>query len=243
MTENVFLFYAVLFAVVALSWLVVQTLVRSGQLIVSIVTIVAFYCGRIFSLLKVGNLLGGLAWLNEPDREVLMNFAGTKLYVCNWWEVWVSSETCVDRCYGSPSAGDVVLDIGCAHGDFSIMAAQRGASVVAVDKRYDLVERLENNATINGVDIATRVAMVSPSYFRFLVERNHPTVLKMDVEGDEGDLIPASDLAGVKRVWLEWHSRSARYEVMDHLVKLGFKVRVEPCPAHRNLGLLFAERE
>lgn len=52
-----------------------------------------------------------------------------------------------------------------------------------------------------------------------LIERQRPTVVVMDVEGGESELIPAADLSGVRAVIVEIHPQVVGAERVDELLE------------------------
>ena len=73
--------------------------------------------------------------------------------------------------------------------------------------------------------------------------------LKMDCEGAEYEILMTTDeatLGRVRHLALEYHDGYTRHthgELVDLLRSNGFRVRVEPSRAHREIGYLFASRD
>jgi SAM-dependent methyltransferase len=71
-----------------------------------------------------------------------------------------------------------VLDIGCNTGELSVMAAERGADVVAIDNDPHVVERVFRNASRDGHSILPLVVdMASPTPARGWMNRELPSFL------------------------------------------------------------------
>jgi FkbM family methyltransferase len=72
--------------------------------------------------------------------------------------------------------------------------------------------------------------------------------LKMDCEGGEYDILlgaSAATLQKIQRLCLEYHDHLTAHthpELVAHLERHGFRVRVTPNRAHREIGFLYAER-
>lgn len=71
------------------------------------------------------------------------------------------------------------------------------------------------------------------------IARVRPTVLVVDAEGAEVDILPATDLDGIRAVLVETHAnltgKDAVEDMVDNLKHLGFVVEIE---LHRNLLLV-----
>lgn len=97
----------------------------------------------------------------------------------------------------------------------------------------------------SGAAIAVRATTLSAAFERLAIARCD--LLKIDCEGAEFEILlglPDSALARIARIALEYHDHVTLHsheELARFLEARGFRVRVHPSPAWRELGFLYAE--
>jgi predicted nicotinamide N-methyase len=130
--------------------------------------------------IAVGDLQ--LTLLRPADPEALVDeeaFAADE-FLPYWAELWPSSVALAHLLSGLDVAGARVLELGCGLGLPSLVAALRGADVVASDWSADAIELLARNADANG---ATRLRAVVAAW-------SDPAALGRE----EFDLVLAADV-------------------------------------------------
>ena len=96
-----------------------------------------------------------------------------------------------------------------------------------------------------GVPIAVRAATLASTFERLGIARCD--FLKIDCEGAEFEILlglPDAALSRIARIALEYHDHVTEHsheELVAFLEARGFRVRVHPSPAWRELGFLYAE--
>ena len=148
--------------------------------------------------------------------------------------------------------GDVVYDVGAHVGFFSVCAARRGATVYAFEPLAANAARLERNAGLNALEIHTVEAAAwsetgtvdlvpgdsekefhavagagvpSIALDEFAERERPPTLMKLDVEGAEADVLRGARgiLAGARpTIVCELHSEQARTDVLGLLA--GYRI-------------------
>lgn len=132
--------------------------------------------------LLVARIMLGLA--GAEAREIRVRRAGMHMLVRGPMDVWAVKEAALDRLYerhGFPvQAGWTVVDIGAGIGEFSLLAARDGASVVAFEPFPGSCALLRENVRRNGAGVrvveraiagrsgtlALDVGLADPVYFR-----------------------------------------------------------------------------
>ena len=79
-------------------------------------------------------------------------------YLPYWAERWASGVALAEHVATLALEGERVLELGCGLGLPSLVAARRGAEVVATDWSSDAIALLERNAARNGVRLTSAVA-------------------------------------------------------------------------------------
>ncbi len=108
--------------------------------------------------IAVGDLQ--LTLLRPADPEALVDeeaFAADE-FLPYWAELWPSSVALAHLVCGLDVEGARVLELGCGLGLPSLVAALRGADVVASDWSADAIELLARNADANGARLRAVVA-------------------------------------------------------------------------------------
>jgi predicted nicotinamide N-methyase len=101
-------------------------------------------------------------------------------YLPYWAERWASGVALAEHVATLALEGERVLELGCGLGLPSLVAARRGAEVVATDWSSDAIALLERNAARNGVRLTSAVA-----------DWREPDVF---VQRDPFDLVLAADV-------------------------------------------------
>lgn len=148
---------------------------------------------------------------------------------------------------------DVVWDVGANQGTYSLFAATKCDEVIAFEPNKSACEIISANAELNGVEITIQeyglgaeekevvLREADRSGVRWTadsgagdsikirpgreVSQANPTVLKIDTEGDELEVLEGLDdvLSGVRLCYVEWHDDN--YEaVRSELKSAGFEM-------------------
>jgi predicted nicotinamide N-methyase len=98
--------------------------------------------------------------MRPPDAEALIDEAAFESdeFLPYWAELWPAGLALARHVAGLELAGRTVLELGCGLGLPSLVAALRGADVLATDWAEDAIELLGRNAERNGASL--RVARV-----------------------------------------------------------------------------------
>ncbi len=150
------------------------------------------------------------------------------------------------------------VDIGAAHGEYTLFALRKASvqAVFAFEPDPEMVGCFNHNLRLNAFEADSRlhffdrflgpVAGEATITSDWLTDRiNAPCLLKMDIEGAEGDVLAGSrrllSLRGLRWI-IETHSKSNEVTCMSILESAGFAVRVIPnawwrklLPEQRNL--------
>jgi predicted nicotinamide N-methyase len=101
-----------------------------------------------------------------------------------WMHLWPGAHALARRIASGPGLrGWSVLELGCGMALPALVAARRGASVVATDRQHAPLLMAAESATLNRVD----VAVVQMDWRRTALRRNFDLVLGADVAYDAGD--------------------------------------------------------
>ena len=146
----------------------------------------------------------GVSLLQPAEAASLPDVGGSWAPLAPYWAVlWRSGVALVRFVASSPVAGLRVVELGCGLGLPSLVAASRGASVLATDVEPAALELLSRNAAENGVSVDTmEVDWDSPDS---LVERGpFDLVLAADVLYDPDAVVPLLSLLPrlAPRAWL-----------------------------------------
>jgi len=107
------------------------------------------------SLVEVGEL--ALTVLHPPDAEELISEEAFEReeFLPYWAELWPSAIALAQVVAGRELAGARVLELGCGLGLPSVVAALRGADVLATDWSEEALSVCELNAVRNGAVVQT----------------------------------------------------------------------------------------
>lgn len=111
--------------------------------------------------------IGGVAFslLHPPDPAELIDEAAFEReeFLPYWAELWPSAVALARALVALDLEGRSVLEVGCGLGLPGIVAARRGASVLATDWSPDALTSAERNARRNGIELETALlAWASP---------------------------------------------------------------------------------
>jgi len=176
------------------------------------------------SLIRVAEL--------EPhvDREQLLGSsdAAEPPY---WMHLWPGALALARRGAGDPwLGGRRVLELGCGMALPSLVAARRGAAVVATDREREPLRMAARSAGLNQVDLA----LVQMDWRRVAFRRVFDLVLGADVAYDAADedaLVTAIDtsVAPAGRFLLGDSVNTYRKGFADKLRQMGFEVSETKC--------------
>lgn len=183
-------------------------------------------------------------WVKVRDMQVA---ARTPL------DIWTIKETILDDCYRFTThagAKPVVVDVGAAMGDFTLLAATTAKKVIAYECDPDRVSLLRQ--TLANSQVAKKVVVVRPqkavSLRQVLGVQQRCDFLKIDCEGCEYEVLgkaTKADLRRVARLAMEVHfftpyMRQAFPMLMTKLQKAGFQVHLVPNAVHQTIAYVFA---
>jgi FkbM family methyltransferase len=198
-----------------------------------------------------GNRLRRVRVLGGPSRgaRLLLNLQLEKAYWLGRYERDVQ-----DILAREIRAGDVFFDVGANIGFFAVLAARRGARVVAVEPATANADRIRSNAALNRLDIDVIEAAAwdgnedvalaagdSAHEWRTVTGRGtravtldtlgRPDVIKMDIEGAEEHAIVGARaaLASCRLVVCEVHGEAAEAAVRAALA--GWKIETVGGPS------------
>lgn len=127
------------------------------------------------------------------------------------------------------------------------VGAERGTTSLDVDVREAVMYRAAPGGDTDGPG-QIRVPVISLDDVFSQCELRRCDLLKIDCEGGEYDILlhaSPETLAKIRHISLEYHEGVTAFS-HDHLVRElerhGFQVRIQPNPAHRHLGYLYASR-
>ncbi len=155
-----------------------------------------------------------------------------------------------------PNKNDVVIDAGANIGDFTAKIAGKVSNVIAIEPSKDnLSYLLLNTGDIHNITIIKKAIGKKRGIKGFTgqgvsasVDENadnqvdidtldnicedlglSPTLLKMDIEGYEGDALKGMEksIDTVRRIVIEIHDDHNKKECEDVLIKYGYKVRYQ----------------
>lgn len=155
-----------------------------------------------------------------------------------------------------PRKDDIVIDAGANIGDFTVKIARRVSTVIAIEPSKENLSYLRlNTENVNNIKIIPKaigkkegligftgqgVSAGVNEYADNLVEidtldricddlKIGPTLLKMDIEGYEGDALKGMEksIDSVRRMVIEIHDERNRRDCEDELIRHGFKIRYQ----------------
>lgn len=145
------------------------------------------------------------------------------------------------------TAKDIVYDIGATAGEYSLLCAKQGAKVYAFEPDKSAYELMLTHIDIN--NMTNRIYAISQfvnsknSIDKFSKTHEKPTLLKIDVEGSEVDVLNGAKLTIKKkpRIILETHSKTLKNECIELLKKHNYTI-VKEIKIDNNTDLLFLDQ-
>ena|SRR3989339_739343 len=184
----------------------------------------------------------------------------TKLGAAFWsrrlMDLWTIKEVVMDDVYRlnwiKIKKGDVVIDIGAATGDFSIIAARRGAVVYAYEPDPDRLELLGMNMLQNRVNSISVGGFAAESLDDIFDKRKIRSckLLKVDCEGCEYRIFSRASKKTLKKISnlaMEVHLFDSNMQrdfsdLKSKLINNDFEITVLDNQVHRNVKYLFASK-
>ena len=144
--------------------------------------------------------------------------------------------------------GDIVYDIGAGGGEYSILCSKNGAECLAFELREDTYNLMNKNIKSNNFQnkIKTNLGKIDNKKtldFYFNKTKKAPTLIKIDVEGDELKVLHGSIKILKKyppRIILETHSKKLEKDCLDFLFKFRYIIK-HKINFHNEINLFFLE--
>lgn len=129
--------------------------------------------------------------------------------------------------------GDIVYDIGAGGGEYSILCAKNGAKCLAFELREDAYNLMNKNIKFNNFQNKIKSYLEKINDKKTMDEhikktKKIPTLIKIDVEGDELKVLNGAKKALKKyplKLILETHSKQLEKDCLDFLFKLKYAVK------------------
>lgn len=229
-----------------------MNMTENNQNQANLFTAIKYYLSSIPTLFRIRNfwripfLLTKKQVLFELDNNL-------KFYLEELMDVWVIKEIIFDQHYErirKIKAGDIIIDIGAAFGDFSIYAAQKAKRVIAYDLNIKRIEILKKNVTLNNTKNVI-VNNKAVSSLDLVFEENQLMkchFLKVDCEGCEYRIFEKASpktLTKIEYIAMEIHlfdqdMQKSFIGLKSKLIKNGFSIKEFGNPVHNYLRLFFA---
>lgn len=128
---------------------------------------------------------------------------------------------------------DIVYDVGASAGEYAILCAKNGAECLAFELRKEAYELMNENIRINNLQdkIMTFLGKIDNENnldFYFKKTKKVPSIIKIDVEGDEFKILIGSKEI-IKRfrpkIILETHSKELERNCLNFLSKLNYQIK------------------
>ncbi len=144
---------------------------------------------------------------------------------------YIKHEKASDHYRAIDCKGEIVLDLGCGRWGIKeidetspgYFIKQGSARVIGVDQCFADINFYGEN--LSGIWIHERLK--ETYQIRSLLASHSPTLLKVDIEGDEVLLfdLDEEDLSSISKMAIEYHSETLEQGVLEWAEGLGFKVR------------------
>ncbi len=192
---------------------------------------------------------GSLLW----GHPVIVRAGGFEILARTPLDIWTVKETIIDDCYRSRSAlkrAKVVVDIGAAMGDFTILAARWANRVIAYECDADRSALLSYNLWHSHKNAVNFRAKAAKSLKQVLRGISTCDFFKIDCEGCEYEVLGKAtlvDLAKIRRLAMEVHfftdaMSSAFPGLVTKLKQAGFRLKIVPNPVHNTIAYVYASR-
>lgn len=198
-------------------------------------------------------------WYSFPllsiKKEIIIKIKNKySFYVSNFMDIWTLKEVIVDDQYRTKkmiNKQDVVIDIGAAIGDFSILAAQKAKKVIAYECNDERVSLMKKNLKINKVTNVLLKDAKAKSLAQILKGIGQCNFLKIDCEGCEYDIFKnasARDLDKIEFIAMEAHQFNKKMkkqyqDLLTVLKKHKFKIEIIPNQVHDYICFVFASKQ
>src|SRR3989338_10205430 len=145
--------------------------------------------------------------------------------------------------------GDIVYDVGAGCGEYSILCSKNGAECLAFELREDAFKIMHKNIKLNNFGNKIKVYLEkiddkNTLDFYFNKTKKAPTLIKIDVEGDELKALYGSIKILKKyhpRIILETHSKELERDCLDFLFKFNYRIKHERHMS-KEINLFFLEK-
>ena len=128
---------------------------------------------------------------------------------------------------------DLVYDVGAGCGEYTLLCAKNGAEVLAFELRKDAYEIMNKNVKLNYFQnkIKTYLGKTDDKNaldFYFNKNKKIPTIIKIDIEGDELKALKGSKKIlkeAAPKIILETHSKKLENDCLDFLFKFEYSIK------------------
>jgi len=128
---------------------------------------------------------------------------------------------------------DMVYDVGASCGEYAILCAKNGAECLAFELREDAFKIMHKNIKLNNFGNKIKVYLEkiddkNTLDFYFNKTKKAPTLIKIDIEGDELKALNGSIKILKKyhpRIILETHSKELERDCLDFLFKFNYRIK------------------
>ena len=144
---------------------------------------------------------------------------------------------------------DMVYDVGASCGEYAILCAKNGAECLAFELREDAFKIMHKNIKLNNFGNKIKVYLEkiddkNTLDFYFNKTKKAPTLIKIDIEGDELKALNGSIKILKKyhpRIILETHSKEWERDCLDFLFKFNYRIKHERHMS-KEINLFFLEK-
>ncbi len=212
-----------------------------------------------YYLSSILTTLNNFNWYGFPllfiKKEIVIKIKNkSSFYVSNFMDIWTLKEVIVDDQYRTKkmiNKKDVVIDIGAAIGDFSILAAQKAKKVIAYECNAERVRLMKKNLKINKVINVLLKDTKAKSLAQILKGIERCNFLKIDCEGCEYDIFnnaSARDLDKIEFIAMEAHQFNQKMkkqyqDLLTVLKKHKFEIEIVPNQVHDYICFVFASKQ
>jgi tRNA G37 N-methylase Trm5 len=218
-------------------------------------TAIPYYLTSIPTMFKGGIRINHVLSVIMGKESVIGLKNGLKFRVSTLMDIWTLKETVLDDVYQQlhiVSEGDLVIDIGLAFGDFSILVSKKAKKVVSFDCNSEIFtlakKNISMNKCINITAICKRVNSLDEIFTQYKID--HCNFLKIDCEGCEYQLLlnaSKKTLNQIDFIAMEVHFFDHEMEINYQLLlkmlrSANFTIVQNDNPVHESICYLFAKR-
>lgn len=209
-----------------------------------------------YYLQSIPTLLTNFNWWVFPlvvfTKPVLIKIKKNhSFYVSNFMDIWTLKEVIVDKNYEQfqkVRAGDFVVDVGAAIGDFNITAAKKAKKVIAYECDRERLSLMRKNLTLAKVSNVVLKPKAAKTLKEILEGIDACAFFKIDCDGGEYDIFRnahKSDLDKIQHIAMEAHQFDAQMKkefplMLNMLKKNNFEIQIVPNPVHDYICFVFA---